>query len=339
MSRWPDHCGTARLKINSLLSARFDLDDIVGRSRAIQSAKDFARRIADKEDTVLVTGESGTGKEMFAHALHNLSRRRNNPFIKVNCASIPLELIEAELFGYEPGAFTGASSRTKIGKFQMAEGGTLFLDEVGDMPPEMQAKLLRVIQEKEVERLGGNRPFRVDFRIIAATNKDLGQAIEQRIFRSDLYYRLNVLPLALPPLRERDEDIELLVRVFLKREARRQNASVLQISASTLACLCAYPWPGNVRELFNALTFSANRTENGTIEPSDLPLHIQNASRSGRPRASHATCLRSASEHAQREAIREALEQANGCKTRAARLLNVSRSTLYKKMAYLRVSS
>jgi transcriptional regulator with PAS, ATPase and Fis domain len=239
------------------------------------AAKDLTRRIAKQDISILITGESGTGKEMFAQSIHNLSKRRNGPFVKINCASIPLELIEAELFGYEPGAFTGAGKKPKIGKFQMADGGTLFLDEIGDMHLAMQAKVLRVIQEKEVERLGSNKTHKIDFRVIAATNKNLQEAIQNREFRADLYYRLNVAPLMLPPLRQRDTDIEHLLNFLLMKNSINSN-NKLRFSSDALTCLKTYPWPGNVREFVNAVTFAMGNADNIVIEKWCLPPQLFN---------------------------------------------------------------
>src|SRR5262249_23278864 len=204
--------------------------------------------VAPTGTTVLILGETGTGKELIARAIHDLSGRRERTFVKVNCAAIPMGLLESELFGHERGAFTGAITQ-RIGRFELANGGTLFLDEVGDLPPDLQPKLLRVLQEQEFERVGGTRTLRVDVRVVAATNSDLAERVAAGTFRSDLYYRLNVFPIVLPPLRERPEDIPDLVRTCVQRVARRLSKRIERIPAEAMAALCSYGWPGNVREL------------------------------------------------------------------------------------------
>lgn len=319
-------------RLANLLSADYELKDIIGESNNMLAAKDLAQRIAKQDVSVLITGESGTGKEMFAQSIHNLSKRKSGPFVKINCASIPLELIEAELFGYEPGAFTGARGKTKIGKFQMAEGGTLFLDEIGDMHLAMQAKVLRVIQEKEIERLGGEKTHKVDFRIIAATNKDLQKAIQNHEFRADLYYRLNAAPLMLPPLRERGNDIAHLVKFFLLNDSSSNN---LRFSSDALACLNAYSWPGNVRELHNAVLFSIGNTNGPVIEKECLPPQLLNLSNSESGRKLSYPSLAELSEKIERDAIKRALDITSGNRSRAAKILNIHRSTLYKKLEKL----
>ncbi|MEW5913473.1 MAG: sigma 54-interacting transcriptional regulator [Thermodesulfobacteriota bacterium] len=319
-------------QIQNIFAADYELDDIIGQSATLQECKALVERVANSESTVLITGESGTGKEMFAHAIHNLSDRRQKPFVKVNCASIPSELIEAELFGYEPGAFTGAGRKTKIGKFQLADGGTLFLDEVGDMPHEMQAKVLRVLQSKEVERLGGNRSYKMDFRVIAATNKDLLQAIEERKFRIDLYYRLNVMPLHISALRERPEDILPLVNFFLRRECGRLSKPLKEMAPRTVQLLESHPWPGNVRELLNAVTYTVSNANGRVILPHQLPPQITELAPPLRREVSALASLSQLSRRSEREAIISALAQAKGNRSRAARLLKIHRSTLYKKM-------
>ncbi|MBW1734616.1 MAG: sigma-54-dependent Fis family transcriptional regulator [Deltaproteobacteria bacterium] len=322
-------------KVSGILSAEYQLDDIIGSSKAIMVAKDLVRRVAPKELTVLITGESGTGKEMFAQAIHNLSQRKAGPFVPVNCASVPIELIEAELFGYEPGAFTGSRNRTKEGKIEMANKGTLFLDEIGDMPLEMQAKVLRVIEDKRIQRLGSNKVQRVDFRIIAATNKDLHEAVEQNRFRSDLFYRLNVVTLRLPPLRERPEDVEELLHFFAENVASKYQLKDLSFSPSALAALRQYSWPGNVRELINAIVFSAHNTDGHTIHRAHLPPEIQEARGSRAGRGDQPLTLKPLALASERQAIEKALALADGNKARAASLLNIHRSTLYKKMRRL----
>ncbi len=318
-------------RLRDILAADYELDDIVGQSDSITKCKSLVRRMADTEATVLITGESGTGKELFAHAIHNLSQRRSKPFVKVNCASIPSELIEAELFGYEPGAFTGALNKTKMGKFQLADKGTLFLDEVGDMPLDMQAKVLRALQSQEIERLGSNRSYKLNFRVIAATNKNLTEAIGENQFRSDLYYRLNVVPLPLEPLRKRVGDIPILVNFFLSGLARKNNRRKPRISTQALEILESHSWPGNVRELLNIIIFSASNAEDGDIEPRHLPPNLLSAEHLAE-KAVPVDSLSRTAKNSEAQAILTALAQAGGNKTEAARRLKIHRATLYKKM-------
>lgn len=228
----------------------YRFEEIVGESAALRQVLRQVETVAPTDSAVLLLGETGTGKERIAHAIHNLSRRSNAPFVKINCAAIPAGLLESELFGHEKGAFTGAISQ-KVGRFELAEGGTIFLDEIGDIPLELQPKLLRVLQEQEFERLGGNRTIRVNTRVVAATNRDLSAMVAERLFRSDLYYRLNVFPIRVPPLRERTEDVPLLVRFFAQMYSRRMNRNIETIPSETVEVLSHYPWPGNVRELEN----------------------------------------------------------------------------------------
>src|SRR2546422_2876137 len=232
--------------------AQHNFEDIVGTSAGLRAVLDQVEVVAPTDSSVLVYGETGTGKELIARAIHNVSSRSNRPFVKLNCAAIPSGLLESELFGHEKGAFTGAVAQ-RIGRFELAHGGTLFLDEVGDIPLELQPKLLRVVQEQEFERLGSTRTIRVDVRVVAATNRDLARMVAEREFRSDLYYRLNVFPLLMPPLRDRHEDIPQLVRYLAQKYARRMNKRIESTPAETLDALTRYHWPGNVRELENLI--------------------------------------------------------------------------------------
>src|SRR5438128_5050973 len=227
-------------------------EQIIGNSPALESVLEQVERVAPTDSTVLVQGETGTGKELIARSIHNLSSRCGRPFIKLNCAAIPFDLLESELFGHERGAFTGAIAQ-KTGRFELADKGTLFLDEVGDIPPELQPKLLRVLQEQEFERLGGTKTIQVDVRLVAATNRDLAAMVADGRFRSDLYYRLNVCPIVLPPLRERRDDIPRLVRHFTQRFARRMGRRIETIPPTVMDALVRYPWPGNIRELQNVI--------------------------------------------------------------------------------------
>jgi formate hydrogenlyase transcriptional activator len=244
-------------------------DHIVGNSPALESALAEVQRVAPTDSTVLVLGETGTGKELIAHAIHNLSARCGRPFVKLNCAAIPFDLLESELFGHEKGAFTGAVAQ-KIGRFEMADTGTLFLDEIGDLPLAVQPKLLRVLQEQEFERLGSGRTHHINVRLVAATHRDLAQMVARNEFRSDLYYRLNVFPVVVPPLRERREDIRQLVLHFSEVFARRMGKHIEQIPETTMNAFIAHPWPGNVRELQNLIERAVIRSDDGVL-PNPLP--------------------------------------------------------------------
>ena len=250
-------------------------EQIIGHSPALKSVLVEVERVAPTDSTVLVLGETGTGKELIAHAIHNLSARCGRPFVKLNCAAIPFDLLESELFGHEKGAFTGAISQ-KIGRFEMADTGTLFLDEIGDIPLALQPKLLRVLQEKELERLGSGRTHQINVRLIAATHRDLTELVRRGEFRSDLYYRLNVFPVLIPPLRERREDIQLLVSHFVEVFARRMGKHIDQVPQTTMNALIAYPWPGNVRELQNLIERALIRSDDGVL-PNPLPRSEEDA--------------------------------------------------------------
>jgi formate hydrogenlyase transcriptional activator len=250
-------------------------DHIVGGSPALEFVLAEVKRVAPTDSTVLVLGETGTGKELMARAIHNLSGRCGRPFVTLNCSAIPFDLLESELFGHEKGAFTGAVSQ-KIGRFEMADTGTLFLDEIGDLPLALQPKLLRVLQEQEFERLGSGRTHRINVRLVAATHRDLAQMATRNEFRSDLYYRLNVFPVVLPPLRERREDIAQLVSHFVELFARRMGKRIEQIPQTTMNAFIAYSWPGNVRELQNLIERAVIRSDNGVL-PNPLPTSQQNA--------------------------------------------------------------
>ena len=252
IDRLKDKLAVEKLYLEEEIRSEFNFEEIIGDSPLLRSTLSQVELAAPAGTTVLILGETGTGKELIARAIHNLSPRRERTFVKVNCASIPAGLLESELFGHERGAFTGALAQ-KIGRFEFADGGTLFLDEVGDLPLELQPKLLRVLQEQEFERLGGNRTIRVDVRVVAATNNDLAALVAERKFRSDLYYRLNVFPIHVPPLRQRPEDVPLLVRYFVQKFSRSQNKTVAYVPADVMDALVRYPWPGNIRELENLI--------------------------------------------------------------------------------------
>lgn len=257
--------------------ANIILDEIKGESEYIKELKDKIKRIAKNSSTVLITGESGTGKELIARAIHSLSERRTKPFIAINCAAIPDTLLESELFGYERGTFSGADPRGKIGKFEMANGGTIFLDEIADMPLHMQVKLLRVLQEKTITRIGSHQSQKVDVRIIAATNKNIQQLVKENKFREDLYYRLNVIPIHTCPLRERKEDIKVLVQHYLNKYQVHFNRKGIKFDKDVLDMFYRYDWPGNVRELENLIEYIVAMVDDNTItDKSLLPISIRN---------------------------------------------------------------
>lgn len=306
----------------------YTISSIVCHDERIAKLKSQVLQVARSNSTVLITGESGTGKELFAHSIHNASNRRKEPFIKVNCSAIPAELAEAELFGYEDGAFTGARKSGKPGKFELADGGTIFLDEIGDMPLVLQSKLLRVIQEKEIERVGATKTRKIDVRIIAATNKDLKRLVVDGKFREDLYFRINVVELLIPPLRERKPDIPVLAEYFIKKYNNLFSKRVDGLSKSALDALVNYNWPGNIRELENIIERILNYIESGLIGIQDVPEEIR---RSGQI----STITGHSLANIEQNAIQAALVEADGNKSRAARLLGISRSKLYEKLAQM----
>ena len=325
----------ARRELAESRQAKYRFSQFVGVSAAVRELKAQARRAAERDATVLLLGETGTGKELLAHAIHAASRRADRPLVRVNAAAIPETLLEAELFGVEPGAYTGAGSKPRPGKFQLADGGTLFLDEVGDMPLTLQAKLLRVLQEGEIEPLGSSKLRHVDVRVIAATSRDLKAMVEEGSFRADLYYRLNVFPLRLPPLRERLEDLPVLCETILEKIAEESGEAVKSVMPAGLARLASYHWPGNVRELGNVLQLAAARHDDRLLGPehfADLPvtaaLRAPAAAEEGEVR-----CLRDAVAAAEKAEIIKALAAVNGVKIHAAKLLGISRAQLYEKLA------
>ena len=318
-----------KLYLEDEIRSEMNFDEIVGEGASLRAVLKQVETVAPTDSTVLITGETGTGKELIARAIHNLSPRRERTFVKVNCAAIPTGLLESELFGHERGAFTGAIAQ-RIGRFELANGGTIFLDEVGDIPLELQPKLLRVLQEQEFERLGGTQTIRVDVRLVAATNRDLAEMVAARTFRSDLYYRLRVFPLLMPPLRERQEDIPALVRYFVEKHARRMNRMVETIPAETLDLLVRYPWPGNIRELENLIERAV------IVSPGPvLRVPLSELKPPSEPVADNLT-LRAA----ERDHILRALEATNwvlaGPRGAAARL-GMKRTTLQSKMRKLGV--
>lgn len=324
-------------ELEHLRSSRYTFDHIIGTSPAIEKAKRLALKASDGNSTVLLLGESGVGKELFAHAIHHASPRRSKAFVRVNCSSIPRELMESELFGYEAGAFTGAGRRGKPGKFELANQGSIFFDEIGDMPLEMQAKLLRVLQEKEVERVGGTKTLAVDFRLVATTNVDPEALVKAGRLRRDLFYRLNVVPIRIPPLRERREDIPAVSRHLLARLREEQGVRPLGISPEVLDLFQRYDWPGNIRELVNVLERASYAADGPQIEMEHLPLFLQDVrgERAGERRGSN---LRLAVQEAERDAVLQALKMARGNKAKAAKLLGIHRTGLYQKLAPLNLS-
>jgi DNA-binding NtrC family response regulator len=307
--------------------------ELVGKSSALAATWRRIERAAPSTGCVLITGESGTGKELVARAIHSHSRRASGPFVKLNCAAIPSELIESELFGHERGAFTGAVSR-KIGKFELASGGTLLLDEIGDMHLDAQAKLLRVLQEGELERVGGTQTIRVDVRIVAATNKDLPRAIEQGRFREDLYWRINVVPISLPPLRERRGDIPLLVEHFLQLSAKQNDRGEVRIDQAAIERLCAHDYPGNVRELRNVVERLVILS-GSTITSADVDELGFGGSRKQAAGWNPGEPLRVALARAERGIVEAALREYGGNMTHTAQALDLERSNLYKKLKML----
>lgn len=321
---------TRRIELGPVTS----LDDIKGESPAIRAVKGIAARVAKGNSTLLLRGETGTGKEMFARAIHSLSSRRDFPFVAVNCAGFPDTLLESELFGYDEGAFTGARKGGKPGRFELANGGTVFLDEIGDMPFHLQSKLLRVLQNLLVERVGGVWPVPVDVRVIAATNADLEDRVKNGRFRQDLYYRLNVVPIEIPPLRDREGDIEILARHFLEKSRVRSAAQASELSAECLRVLKSYAWPGNVRELENAIEYAANMEQGDVIQAGSLPPKIIGAAACDTGRAS----LQGRVRQYERDLLKQTLD-ATGWdvkgKSRAAADLGIGLRTLYRRIKEL----
>jgi len=326
-----DKLNKEKLYLEDEIRTEYNFEEIIGESAALKRILKQVETVAPTDSTVLIQGETGTGKELIARAIHHLSKRRERTFVKMNCAAIPTGLLESELFGHERGAFTGAIAQ-RVGRFELANGGTLFLDEIGDIPVELQSKLLRVLQEQEFERLGSTRTIRVDVRLVAATNRDLAQMAADRQFRSDLYYRLNVFPITAPPLRERPEDIPLLVRYFTQKYARRMNKRIETVPTDTMAALSLYHWPGNIRELENLI-------ERSVILSRGPDLHVPLGELKAQPTAASngATTL----EAAEREHILRVLSETNwviGGSSGAAARLGMKRTTLQSKMRKLEIS-
>ncbi len=318
--------------INTDRVTRFDL--IKGQSKSMANIKKVALRVARGNSTVLITGETGTGKELFARAIHYASPRRDEPLVTVNCAAIPETLLESELFGYEEGAFTGARKGGRAGKFEVANGGTLFLDEIGDMPLHLQPKLLHALERRQIERIGGNKVIDINSRIIAATNRNLEEMCSNGEFREDLYYRLNVIPLHIPPLRERKDDMELLTFHFLHKYSRLLNRNITGIADEVMQLLREYDWPGNVRELENVIEYAVNMELTKTITLDSIPRRVRNAVRDGnKPKEDD---LRSQLDNVEEDLLRKYYEKTKTgelTKKEAADLLGISRSTFYRKLS------
>jgi transcriptional regulator with GAF, ATPase, and Fis domain len=309
------------------IELKSDFDEIVGVSAALKRVERLTQVVAPTDATVLILGETGTGKELVARAIHRISPRRNLPFVTLNCAAIPTGLLESELFGYERGAFTGALSQ-KIGRFEMAHGGTLFLDEVGDIPLDLQPKLLRALQEKSFERLGGTRTIPIDVRLVAATNRNLAQMMGDKLFRSDLYYRLKVFPITTPPLRDRPEDIPVLARYFTKKYAAKMGRQIEKIPVDTMKALVGWPWPGNVRELENFIERSVILSRGPSLRAPLSELRNNAADGGGN----------SLLEDVERDHILRVFRETGGVITAAANRLGIPRTTLNAMMKKLGIS-
>ena len=325
------------------LREKYDFGKMLGYSECMKTIFDTIEKVAKSDSTVIIYGESGTGKELVARAIHFNSDRKNFPLIPVNCGAIPEELLESELFGHEKGAFTGAI-RNRLGRFELAQGGTIFLDEIGDMSPSLQVKLLRVIQEKQFERIGGVKTINADVRIIAATNQNLELAVAEKRFREDLYYRINVIPIHLPALRERGPDIAILANHFLQKFAQTKKKDVNSISPEAIACLLHYPWPGNVRELENLIEMLVVLKDDSEIVLDDLPLKIRQFKKEAQSIGSiqipdDGIDFNELVNQFEKDILLNALQKSSGVKNRAAKLLNLNRTTLVEKLKRLNISS
>ena len=322
----------AKKELGKLRGAKYSIEQLVGNTPAISNLKALAQKVAQTRSTVLITGETGTGKELFAHAIHQLSPRNHFPFIRLNCAAIPPDLLESELFGYEEGAFTGAKKGGKIGKFEQAHAGTLLLDEINQLPMSLQSKLLRVIQEKEIERVGAIQPTEVDVRLICTTNQDLYELVNRGIFREDLFYRINVVELNIPPLRERLADLPALVDFCIGKINKDLGLNIEGIHPEVKTLLQTHNWPGNVRELDHALERASNMAQTGLLLPEHFDfLALRIHGRKNNEAAEHDSSLESIRCKAEKEAICSALAKAGGNKSVAADMLRIDRSVLYDK--------
>ena len=328
------HLRDENRSLREALGLKYKYDNIIAQSEKMQAVLRLAERVAPTNATLLIGGESGVGKDLIARAIHHHSQRASGPFIKINSTAIPETLLESELFGYEKGAFSGATA-SKPGKFELADKGTLFLDEIGDIPAAIQVKLLRVLQEREFERLGGTKTLKVDVRLIAATNRDLRAALEEGTFREDLYYRLNVVAIDIPPLREHKEDIPGLVDFFLKKYAREMNKPVSKISQQALKLLMEFHWPGNIRELENVIQRAVTLSDGPLVDVPDIQLDVAAAKATGA--SNHLLPPGMTLDQWEEEAIREALRRADNNKSQAARLLGLSRNALRYRLSKMGV--
>ncbi|HHV26045.1 MAG TPA: sigma 54-interacting transcriptional regulator [Tissierellia bacterium] len=322
-------------KISELSSKQQSpINQIIGDSKQIMSIKDTIQKFAESDLTFLITGETGTGKEVFANTIHELSSRRNNNFVKINCAAIPNDLLESELFGYEPGSFTGALKDGKIGKFELANHGTLLLDEIGDMPLILQSKLLRVLQEGELERIGGLKPISIDVRVICSTNQNIEEQVKKGLFRRDLFYRINVLEISLPPLRERLEDIPLLCNFFIKKINDYHGLSITDIEKDVFSLFNEYTWEGNVRELQHVLERACVMARSGSLKLEHFDFLLSRIYKKNKTNKelSYETSLNDAIAEVEKEKIIKALIETKGNKSLAAKLLDIDRSSLYNKL-------
>ncbi len=324
---------TENTLIKEEFAIKFGLPRIIGKSEQIVNVANIVQKVAPAKTTVLLLGESGTGKELFARAIHNLSNRQQYPFVPINCAAIPRDLLESELFGHEKGAFTSADAR-KLGKFELADKGTIFLDEIGDMDLTIQSKLLRALEEGEIERVGAVKPIQIDVRIVAASNKNLEKAVEEKMFREDLYYRLNVFPVRIPPLRDRRDDIPYLVEYFIQKYSQEINPSAKRISGEALDMLRNYPWKGNVRELENTIERAIILCDHEVIMPEHLVLNRQIVHETEPlPKGgSLESVSKGAMKKAETRRIIDVLRETKGNKTKAAEILRVSYKTLLTKI-------
>ena len=323
-------------ELRQVYDSLYGFDHIIGQSPLITDAKAMAKKAALTDSPILITGESGTGKELFAHAIHRASRRKNKPFVRVNCSSIPVELFESELFGYEPGAFTGADKKGKIGKFELAHFGTVFLDEIGDLPLNLQVKLMRVLQEKEIEKVGG-QPKKIDFRIITATNRNLEELMRTGEFRLDLYYRMNVINIKLPPLRHLKDDIPTLALHILTLLKKDIPKSIHSFSTASMNALIHHPWPGNMRELRNVIERALIVCTGNQIDLEDLPSAIRQTAASPIRISGSTGLLKDVLNEAEKHAIIEALKISDNNRTEAANRLGIHRTGLYQKMRKYRL--
>jgi DNA-binding NtrC family response regulator len=323
------------IRLKKELKGKYHYKNIIGTSQVIKKIYDLIEKVSDTDGTVLITGASGTGKELIARSIHYNSQRSDKPLVVINCGAVPEALLESELFGHEKGAFTGAYKK-RIGRFEMANGGTVFLDEIGEMSPALQIKLLRVLQEQQFERVGGTKTLHVDLRFIAATNKNLTTAINMEKFREDLYYRLNVIPIKVPSLKQRRSDIPLLIDFFLKKFQKTKDKKITGFTQSAMDSMWAYDWPGNVRELENVLKRLTILCEGPVVNIDDLPENIRDVSETGRSDEEvilgDDLNLNEAVQDYEKRIILEALEKTNWVKSKAAKLLNINRTTLVAKI-------